>query len=90
MRLGNEDDTYMELTWMQAHMLGDSPDVMDVSMTFTPAIAYQQSKNTFTTNTDLGAEANGNDFKFVLRQAFLSASNIFKTAPEITVWYPVL
>jgi hypothetical protein len=27
-RLGNENDTYMELTWMQAHMLGDSPDVM--------------------------------------------------------------
>src|SRR5215469_1221588 len=26
-RLGNENDTYMELTWMQAHMLGDSPDV---------------------------------------------------------------
>ena len=47
-RLGNENDTYMELTWMQAHMLGDSPDVMDVSMTFTPAIRYVQSRNTFT------------------------------------------
>jgi maltoporin len=86
MRLGNEDDTYMELTWMQAHMLGDSPDVMDVSMTFTPAIAYQQSKATFTVNTAQGVEAGGQDFKFVLRQAFLSASNIFKSAPEITVW----
>ncbi len=31
-RLGNENDTYMELTWKQAHMLGDNPDVMDVSM----------------------------------------------------------
>src|SRR6266446_8590134 len=31
-RLGNENDTYMEITWKQAHMLGDSPDVMDVSM----------------------------------------------------------
>src|SRR5580700_2638790 len=39
-RLGNENDAYTELTWMQAHMLGDSPDVMDVSMTFTPAIRY--------------------------------------------------
>ena len=29
-------------------MLGDSPDVMDVSMTFTPAIRYVQSRNTFT------------------------------------------
>jgi LamB porin len=27
-RLGNENDVYMELTWMQAHMLGDNPDVM--------------------------------------------------------------
>ena len=34
-RLGNEDDTYMELTWKQAHLLGDSPDVMDVAMTLT-------------------------------------------------------
>jgi maltoporin len=25
-RLGNENDTYMELTWKQAHLLGDSPD----------------------------------------------------------------
>jgi len=31
-RLGNENDTYMEITWKQAHMLGDNPDVMDVSM----------------------------------------------------------
>jgi len=39
-RLGNENDTYMELTWKQAHLLGDSPDVMDVSMTFTPRFSY--------------------------------------------------
>jgi LamB porin len=31
-RLGNENDTYMELTWKQAHMLGDNLDVMDVSI----------------------------------------------------------
>src|ERR1700758_157064 len=46
-RLGNENDTYMELTWMQSHMLGDSPDVMDVSMTFTPAIRYVQNRASF-------------------------------------------
>jgi maltoporin len=85
-RLGNENDIYMELTWMQAHMLGDSPDVMDVSMTFTPAIVYQQSRNTFTTNTNQGVEANGQDFRFVLRQAFLEAKNVFKNAPEVTFW----
>jgi maltoporin len=85
-RLGNENDTYMELTWMQAHMLGDSPDVMDVSMTFTPAIVYQQSRNTFTVNSAQGVESGGQDFKFVLRQAFLEMKNVFKGAPEITFW----
>jgi maltoporin len=85
-RLGNENDTYMELTWMQAHMLGDSPDVMDVSMTFTPAIVYQQSRNTFTVNTAQGVESGGQDFKFVLRQAFLEMKNVFKSAPEVTFW----
>ena len=71
LRLGNENDTYMELTWMQAHMLGDSPDVMDVSMTFTPAIRYVQNRNTFTQAPQNGVELSGNDFGFILRQAFL-------------------
>jgi maltoporin len=84
-RLGNENDTYFELTWMQAHMLGDSPDVMDVSMTFTPAIRYVQSRSTFTGNTG-GIENSGNDFAFVMRQAFLEMKNVFKGAPEITFW----
>ena len=84
-RLGNENDTYFELTWMQAHMLGDSPDVMDVSMTFTPAIRYVQSRNTFT-GSHGGVENSGNDFDFVMRQAFLEMKNVFKGAPEITFW----
>src|ERR1700739_3781197 len=69
-RLGNENDTYFELTWMQAHMLGDSPDVMDVSMTFTPAIRYVQSRNTFTGSHRGGAKSR-TDFAFVLLQALL-------------------
>jgi maltoporin len=84
-RYGNENDTYMELTWMQAHMLGDSPDVMDVSMTFTPAIRYLQARNTFTSSHG-GVENSGNDFDFVLRQAFLEMKNVFKAAPEVTFW----
>jgi maltoporin len=84
-RLGNENDTYMELTWMQAHMLGDSPDAMDVSMTFTPAIRYVQSRNTFTGSKG-GVENSGNDFDFVLRQAYLEMKNVFKAAPEVTFW----
>jgi maltoporin len=85
-RLGNENDTYMELTWMQAHMLGDTPDVMDVSMTFTPAIRYVQSRNTFTPSRGNGPANSGNDFDFVMRQAFLEAKNVFKAAPEVTFW----
>jgi maltoporin len=83
-RLGNENDTYMELTWMQSHMLGDSPDVMDVSMTFTPAIRYVQNRNTFDGHSNVSNS--GNDFDFILRQAYLEAKNVFKGAPEITFW----
>jgi hypothetical protein len=86
LRLGNENDTYMELTWMQAHMLGDSPDVMDVSMTFTPAIRYVQNRNTFTQAPQNGVELSGNDFGFILRQAFLEATNVIKSAPEVAFW----
>jgi maltoporin len=85
-RLGNENDTYMELTWKQAHMLGDNPDVMDVSMAFTPAIVYQQSRNTFTVAPSTGVEESGADFRFVLREAYLEMSNVFRSAPEITFW----
>ncbi|MBV9997851.1 MAG: carbohydrate porin [Verrucomicrobia bacterium] len=97
-RLGNENDTYMELTWAQAHLLGDSPDVMDVSMTFTPAIRYVQNRGTFIgmrgsgpttlagTPVAVNREDTGNDFDFVLRQAYLEMKNVFKGAPEITFW----
>jgi maltoporin len=84
-RLGNENDTYFELTWKQAHMLGDSPDVMDVSMVFTPAIRYVQNRATFVTGLTGGRE-NGSDFDFVMREAYLEMANVFKGAPEITFW----
>ena len=86
MRLGNENDTYFELTWMQAHMLGDNPDQMDVSMTFTPAIRYQQNRSTFQGFPGGGLEQSGLDGQFIMRQAFLSMSNVFKSAPEVTFW----
>ncbi|MEY2609132.1 MAG: maltoporin [Verrucomicrobiota bacterium] len=84
-RLGNENDTYFELTWKQAHMLGDSPDVMDVSMVFTPAIRYVQNRNTFVTGIGGGRE-NGDDFNFIMREAYVEMANVFKGAPEITFW----
>jgi maltoporin len=87
-RLGNENDTYMELTWKQAHMLGDSPDVMDVSMVFTPAIRYVQNRESFNGNilSVPGRQTNGNDFDFIMREAYLEMANVFKGAPEITFW----
>jgi maltoporin len=85
-RLGNENDVYMELTWKQAHMLGDNPDVMDVSMVFTPAIVYQTTRASFTVAPSTGVEETGNDFRFVLREAYLEMANVFKGAPEITFW----
>src|SRR5258705_9391492 len=84
-RLGNENDTYFELTWKQAHMLGDSPDVMDVSMVFTPAFRYVQNRASFVTAIGGGRE-NGNDFDIVWREAYLEMANVFKGAPEITFW----
>jgi maltoporin len=78
-RLGNENDTYMELTWKQAHLLGDSPDVMDVSMTYTPAISFSNDKTTSDNQFAKGAS-------WSMRQAFVEAKNVIKSAPEITFW----
>jgi len=78
-RLGNENDTYMELTWKQAHLLGDSPDVMDVSMTFTPRFSYSTTKTTNVSQFSPSAQ-------IALRQAYIEAKNFIKSAPEITVW----
>jgi maltoporin len=78
-RLGNENDTYMELNFKQAHLLGDSPDVMDVAMTFTPAIAYNTTKVTFSNQFVNGSQ-------YAMRQAFIEAKNFIKSAPEITIW----
>src|SRR4029077_10158586 len=76
------------LTWKQAHMLGDNPDVMDVSMVFTPAFRYVQNRNSFVTAFGgvPGRENGGNDFDGVWREAYLEMANVFKGAPEITFW----
>src|SRR6516225_11938300 len=72
-RLGNENDTYMELTWKQAHLLGDSPDVMDVSMTFTPRFSYSTTKTTDVSQFSPSTEIS-------LRQAYVDAKNFIKSA----------
>ncbi len=78
-RLGNENDTYMELTWKQTHMLGDGADTPNVSMTFTPAVVYNTDKATFIDQRNAGSQ-------WAMRQAFVEMTNFIKTAPEITIW----
>jgi maltoporin len=78
-RLGNENDTYMELTFKQAHLLGDSPDVMDVSMVFTPRFSYSTTKTTDVSQFSPSAQ-------IALRQAYVEAKNFIKSAPEVTIW----
>ena len=43
-RLGNENDFYTELSWNQAHILGDSPDLADASFRATLQSRQQPSK----------------------------------------------
>src|ERR1700747_2930432 len=77
-RLGNENDLYMELSFNQAHILGDSPDVADVSFRVTPNFFNNVTKITFDTTT------NTTDFEIGMREAYVEMKNVFKSAPEIT------
>jgi maltoporin len=89
-RLGNENDLYTEPTWIQKHILGDSPDVMNVTFTFTPNFftgrTATQRESFLTTNTTSNGGTAPFDFNIGLRQLYAEANNIFKGAPEITVW----
>ncbi|MBV8969829.1 MAG: carbohydrate porin, partial [Verrucomicrobia bacterium] len=80
--LGNENDIYMELSWQQNHILGDSPDVADVSFRVTLAIFYNLNRATFNTT----AINTSGDAGFTMREAYAEMKNVFKSAPEITFW----
>jgi maltoporin len=81
-RLGNENDLYMELSFSQAHILGDSPDVADVSFRVTPNFfEHGVVKETFLTTT-----SSDNDFQIGMREAYVEMKNVFKSAPEVTFW----
>ena len=57
-RLGNENDFYTELSWNQAHILGDSPDVADVSFRATmQAFSSPQKTSAVNTGTTVLASA---------------------------------
>jgi maltoporin len=80
-RLGNENDLYMELSWNQFHILGDSPDVVDASFRVTPAFTNSITKQTFDT-----LDNQTKDFNVGMREAYVEMKNVFKGAPEITFW----
>ncbi|HSZ77813.1 MAG TPA: carbohydrate porin [Chthoniobacterales bacterium] len=87
-RLGNENDFYMEASFNQAHILGDSPDVADVSFRMTPNFftngVFHES---FLTTNNTGSNSKGvNDFNVGMREAFVEMKNVIKSAPEVTFW----
>jgi cell division protein FtsB len=81
-RLGNENDFYMELSWNQFHLLGENPDVPDISFRTTAVFQNQVTKTLF--NTTLTNQAH--DFLIGVEEAFAEMKNVFKAAPEVTFW----
>ena len=78
-RLGNENDFYTELSWNQAHILGDSPDLADVSFRATmQAFSSPQKKAAVNTQTP-GAGVG-------IVEGYVEMKNVFKSAPEVTFW----
>src|SRR6516164_386051 len=62
MRLGNEPDFYMEPTFIQNHILGDGPDVADVTFRFTPNLYDNIAKFSFLTSGSNPSGTSGNGF----------------------------
>src|SRR5271157_3604542 len=78
-RLGNENDFYTELSWNQAHILGDSPDLADVSFRATMQAGSNVQKTNAVNTQQPGA--------FVgMVEGYAEMKNVFKNAPEITFW----
>src|ERR1700722_2982580 len=78
-RLGNENDFYTELAWSQAHILGDSPDLADVSFTAQiQAFSSPVKSNAINTGTK--------GFGIGMNQGYAEIKNVIKSAPEITFW----
>jgi maltoporin len=78
-RLGNENDFYTELSWNQAHILGDSPDLADVSFRATlqafSNVVKSNAVNTGTPGAGVG-----------IVEGYVEMKNVLKSAPEITFW----
>ena len=84
-RLGNENDFYMEPSFSQAHLLGDSPDVADVSFRMTPNFfTHGVFHESFLTTNNSGTSQT--DFNIGMREAYVEMKNVIKSAPEVTFW----
>jgi maltoporin len=78
-RLGNENDFYTELSWNQAHILGDSPDVADTSFRATmQAFSGVVKSNAINTQTP--------GFGIGIVEGYVEMKNVIKSAPEVTFW----
>src|ERR1700738_626701 len=78
-RLGNENDFYTELSWNQAHILGDSPDVADTSFRATmQAFSGVVKSNAINTGTP--------GFGIGIVEGYVEMKNVIKSAPEVTFW----
>src|SRR5271165_4778114 len=78
-RLGNEQDFYTELSFNQHHILGDSPDLADVSFRATMQ-AFSSPQKTSAVNTQQPCAGVG------MVEGYAEMKNVFKNAPEITFW----
>ena len=83
-RLGNEQDFYTEIAWNQAHILGDSPDVIDASWTGQIQAFSNPIKASAINVSAPGTGTNG--FGIGINQAFVEMKNVIHSAPEITFW----
>jgi maltoporin len=83
-RLGNEQDLYTEIAWNQAHILGDSPDVIDASWTGQIQAFSNPIKSNAMNAQNTGGGTNG--FGIGINQGFVEMKNVIKGAPEITFW----
>jgi maltoporin len=78
-RLGNENDFYTELSWNQAHILGDSPDLADVSFRATMQAFSSPQKNSAINTQQPG-------FGVGIVEGYVEMKNVLKSAPEVTFW----
>jgi len=82
-RLGNENDFYTELSWNQAHILGDSPDVIDTSFRATMQ-AFSGTVKAGAVNIQTVGSTPG--FGIGMVEGYAEMKNVIKSAPEITFW----